>query len=224
MIPSGSFPDYLTAFLGGIALSFTPCVYPLLPVTASYIGITAGGSKLKGLGLSFLYVTGLAIVYSALGVIAVLTGKMFGRISSHPVTLAAVGLIFIVFGLSMFKVFTVNLQVIKNLTGHKKKGVLSVLVLGMISGLVASPCVAPALGAILAYLATGKNLIYGLTLLIVFAYGMGLTLILVGTFSTVLLHLPKSGRWMIIIERVCASVLIAVGLYFIITAIGRMQK
>ncbi len=222
MTLSGSFPDYLTVFLGGIALSFTPCVYPLLPVTVSYIGITARGSKLKGLGLSLIYVTGLAIVYSALGAIAVLTGKMFGRISSHPATLAVVGLLFIVFGLSMLKVVVVNLPAIQKLAVYKKKGVFSVLVLGMVSGLVASPCVAPALGAILAYLATGKNLVYGLTLLLVFAYGMGFTLILVGTFSTVLLHLPKSGRWMIIIEKICGSVLIAAGLCFIVTAIRRM--
>ncbi len=103
MTVSGSLWDYLYVFLGGIALSFTPCVYPLLPVTAGYIGITAGGSKLKGLFFSLIYVTGLAIIYSALGIIAVLTGNMFGGISSHPLTFAVVGVVFIVFGLFMFK-------------------------------------------------------------------------------------------------------------------------
>jgi thiol:disulfide interchange protein len=222
MILSGSLWDYFYVFLGGIALSFTPCVYPLLPVTAGYIGITARGSKLRGLTLSFVYVTGLAVIYSGLGLAAALTGKMFGRISSHPLTQAAVGAAFILFGLSMFNVFALYFPAIMNLARIKKKGILSVLVLGMISGLVASPCVAPALGAILVYLAASRNAIYGMTLLLVFAYGMGLSLIIVGTFSTVLLHLPKSGKWMLIIERICGSVLVAAGLYFIINAIRRI--
>ncbi len=222
MIVSGNIRDYLYVFLGGIALSFTPCVYPLLPVTAGYIGINAGGSKLKGFFLSFIYVTGLAIVYAGLGLAAALTGKMFGRISTHPLTLAAAGVMFIVFGLAMFNVFALCFPSIEKSIVFEKKGIFSIFILGMISGLVASPCVAPALGAILVYLATGKNVVYGMTLLLVFAYGMGLTLILAGIFSTVLLHLPKFGRWMLIVEKMCASVLIAVGVYFIFSAIRRM--
>ena len=222
MIVSGSFLDYLYVFAGGIALSFTPCVYPLLPVTAGYIGIAAGGSKLKGFFLSLIYVTGLAIIYSLLGIIAVLTGNMFGRISSNPWTLTVVGLIFIVFGMLMFKFFDVCFPPIIKSISYKKKGIFPTLVLGMISGLVASPCVVPALGAILAYLATTRNILYGATLLLVFAYGMGLSLILVGIFSTILLHLPKSGRWMSIVEKICGSVLIIAGIFFIFSAIRIM--
>jgi thiol:disulfide interchange protein len=222
MTLSGSPWDYVSVFFGGVALSFTPCVYPLLPVTAGYIGVTAKGNKLKGLFLSFLYVTGLAITYSTLGLIAALTGKMFGRISSHPVTLIAVGAIFIVFGLSMLKDFAVYFPAIIQLSRFKGKGVFSALLLGMVSGLVASPCVAPALVAILAYLATTRDVFYGATLLMVFAYGMGLTLILIGMFSTALLHLPKSGRWMIHVEKICAFVLIGVGIYFIFNAVRRI--
>ncbi|MCX5708805.1 MAG: sulfite exporter TauE/SafE family protein [Candidatus Omnitrophica bacterium] len=219
MTLSGNPWDYVSVFFAGVVLSFTPCVYPLLPVTAGYIGVAAKGSKLKGLFLSFLYVTGLALTYSALGLIAALTGKMFGRISSHPVTLLAVGIIFVLLGLSMFKVFAVYFPAVSRLSQVKNKGGLSALALGMVSGLVASPCVAPALVAILAYLATTRNVVYGATLLMVFAYGMGLTLILIGIFSTALLHLPKSGRWMIYIERICALVLIGVGIYFIFNAV-----
>jgi thiol:disulfide interchange protein len=222
MTLSGNPWEYLYVFLGGIALSFTPCVYPLIPVTVGYIGISARGSKLKGFVLSSVYVTGLAIVYSLLGLAAALTGKMFGRISSHPLTLAVVGAAFIFFGLAMLHVFPLYFPPVTRGAGFRKKGIFSVFVLGMISGLVASPCVAPALGAILAYLATSRNVFYGMTLLLVFAYGMGLTLILTGTFSTVLLHLPKSGRWMLIIEKICAWVLIGVGAYFIFTALRRM--
>jgi thioredoxin:protein disulfide reductase len=219
MTLSGNPWDYVSVFFAGVVLSFTPCVYPLLPVTASYIGVTAKGSKLKGLFLSFLYVTGLAISYSALGLVAALTGKMFGRISSHPITLIAVGSIFVILGLSMFKVFALYFPTVVQLSHFKNKGGISALLLGMLSGLVASPCVAPALVAILTYLATTRDVVYGATLLMVFAYGMGLTLILIGIFSTALLHLPKSGRWMIYVERICASVLIGVGIYFIFNAL-----
>jgi thiol:disulfide interchange protein DsbD len=217
----GSGWDYVFAFLGGVTLSFSPCVYPLLPVTASFIGIHAGGSKLHGLFLSFLYVTGLAITYAALGLAATMTGKMFGTVSSHPVTFIIVGTAFILFGLSMFDVFAIYFPAIARLSKIKRKGLWSVVVLGLVSGLVASPCVAPALGAILMYLATTKNILYGTTLLVAFAYGMGLTLILVGTFSTAMLHLPRSGKWMMYVERIAASVLIAVGIYFMYGALRR---
>jgi thiol:disulfide interchange protein DsbD len=219
---SGSWLDYVFVFTGGVALSFTPCVYPLLPVTASYIGISAKGSRLTGLLHSLVYVTGLAVTYSVLGLVATLTGSMFGRISSHPATRLAVGAVFVLFGISMFRAFAVYFPTIVGLSRIHRTGLWSVLILGAVSGLVASPCVAPALGAILVYLATTRNILYGTTLLIVFAYGMGLVLILVGTFSASMLHLPRSGKWMVWVERVSASVLVALGVYFIITAIGRL--
>ena len=217
----GSAWDYVFAFFGGVTLSFSPCVYPLLPVTAGFIGIRAGGSKLQGLFLSFLYVTGLAATYASLGLVATMTGRMFGTISSHPATFMVVGAAFILFGLSMFNVFAIYFPSIARLSKIKRKGLWSVVVLGLVSGLVASPCVAPALGAILMYLATTKNIVYGTTLLVAFAYGMGLTLILVGTFSTAMLHLPKSGKWMMYAERIAAGVLICVGVYFIYSALRR---
>jgi thiol:disulfide interchange protein DsbD len=94
--------------------------------------------------------------------------------------------------------------------------------LGLTSGLIVSPCVTPALGAILVFITTKKNIFYGITLLMTFAYGMGLTLILVGTFSTIILHFPKSGKWLVHVERICAIILIGVGVYFIYNAIRRI--
>jgi len=219
---SGNPLDYLFVFLGGITLSFTPCVYPLIPVTAGYIGIQAKGSKLKGLIYSFIYVTGIAITYSFLGLLASLTGTIFGKISSHPLTFILAGSIIIVFGLSMLNVFAINFPNIGKLFHLKKKGYLSILLLGLVSGLIASPCVTPALGAILIFLTTTKNIIYGMTLLMTFAYGMGLILILVGTFSTIMLNLPKSGKWLLYVEKICAIILIGVGIYFIYNAIRRI--
>lgn len=222
MILSGSAFDYLKAFLGGVVLSFTPCVYPLIPITAGYIGVTAAGSKRKGFVLSLIYVTGIALTYSVLGLVASLTGTIFGRVSTHPLTHFLVGGIIILFGVSMLDLFTLPLPQFIKLPGPKKQNYLSAFFFGLSSGLVVSPCLTPALLSILVYLTTKKNMLYGVTLLLSFAYGIGLILILTGTFSTILLSLPKSGKWMVYLKKLSALVLIGMGVYFIILSIRRL--
>lgn len=213
--------DYFIAFFGGVLLSFTPCVYPLMPITASFIGARAAGSKLKGFTLSLVYVSGVAITYSILGLLASLMGKFFGSISSNPLTYIFVGVIVILFGISMLDIFTISLPNLFRLPILKKNNYFSTFLLGMSSGLIVSPCITPVLGAILVYLTTKRNLLYGTTLLFSFAYGMGLILVLIGTFSSILVNLPKSGRWMLYIKKLCALVLVGIGMYFIIVGIKR---
>lgn len=221
MIPLNNPLTYLGAFIGGVLISFTPCVYPLIPVSASYIGAKASGSRLKGFILSFAYVSGIAVTYSILGIIASLTGKIFGTISSHPLIYITTGIIIIVFGLLMLGVFVISLPSKIKLPQVKKQNYFSAFLLGLASGLIVGPCTTPALGAILLYLTTQKNILYGATLLFTFAYGMGLLLILIGTFSSVLTGLPKSGRWQAYIEKIGAIILISLGVYFIYTGIRR---
>jgi len=216
--------DYLKAFLGGVGISFTPCVYPLIPVTAGYVAANASGSKIKGFILSLIYVTGMAVTYSILGLIASLTGSIFGRISSHPVTHIVVGIVIILFGLSMFELFIIPLPRIIKAPRSRKESYFSVFLLGLSSGLVASPCLTPLLGSILVLLATKQNLIYGTILLLSFAYGMGLILILVGTFSALLINLPKSGRWMGYVKKAGSIILLAMGSYFIYIGIRRIGQ
>jgi len=222
MILSENPVDYLKAFAGGVGVSFTPCVFPLIPVIAGYIGIKAGTTRLRGFFLSLTYVTGIAVTYSILGLLASLTGKIFGFISSHPATYMVSGSVIILFGLSMFELFNISLPQLVKLPDLKTKNYFSVFVLGLGSGLIIGPCTAPALGAILLYLATKKNVVYGVTVLFSFAYGMGLTLILAGTFSSILVNLPKSGKWMLYIKRLGAVILIGMGVYFIYVGIGRL--
>lgn len=219
---SGSPVDYLVVFLGGIAVSFTPCIYPLIPVSIGYIGIKAAGSRLKGFILSLVYVTGVAVTYALLGLLASLTGTIFGRISAHPLTYMFAGTVIILFGVSMLGLFTLPLPNIIKPALPKKKGYFPVFLLGLTSGLIASPCLSPVLGAILVYLAAKKNLLYGVTLLFTFAYGMGLVLILGGTFSSILTALPKSGRWMAYIKKGGAIALIVMGIFFITVGLKRM--
>jgi cytochrome c-type biogenesis protein len=219
---SGNPLDYFNAFLGGVGISFTPCVFPLIPVVIAFIGIKAGTGKLKGFTLSLTYVTGVAITYAALGLVATLTGRIFGMISSHPLTQIIAGVLIVFFGVTMLDLFNIPLLQPVKLPAFKERNYFTVLALGLVSGLIVGPCTAPALGAILVYLAAKNNVFYGATLLLSFAYGMGLVLVLAGTFSSLLVSLPKSGKWMEYIKKIGAVVLIAIGCYFIYAAIRRM--
>lgn len=216
---SGNLFDYLIAFFGGLILSFSPCVYPLIPISAAYIGASVAGTRFKGLILSLIYVTGVAVTYSILGLIASLSGRIFGTVSANPITRILVGAVTIVFGMSMLDWFQISLPNIIKLPALKKGNYLSTFLLGLSSGLIVAPCTTPVLGAILVYLTTKKNMIYGATLLFSFAFGMGSILILVGTFSSILVNLPKSGAWMVYIKRLGAAILIGMGIYFMIVAI-----
>lgn len=218
---SGSPLDFLFAFFGGIVVSLTPCVYPLIPISAAYIGARQSGSKLKGFSLSVTYVTGIAVTYSALGLIASLTGKIFGQISSSPITYILTGVIIILFGCSMFGIFDFVLPNLVKLPELKKQNYFSTFVLGLVSGLIIGPCTTPALGAILVFLATKKNILYGIILLFSFAYGMGLFLIIIGTFSSALTNLPKAGKWLEHAKKIGALILTGMGAYFIYIGIKR---
>lgn len=218
---SGSPLDYLIAFAGGVAAGFTPCVYPLIPIVLGYIGIKSEDSKIKALSLSLVYVTGIAVTYSILGLIASLTGTIFGRISSSAAAKFIAGVMIILFGLSMLDLFRLPLPSFRENFIYKKKSYLHTFILGLSSGLLVSPCLTPVLGSILLYLATKKNMLYGITLLFSFAYGMGLLLIIIATFSATLAGLPKSGKWMVYVKRIYALILLGAGVYFIYLSIWR---
>jgi len=206
---------FVAAFLGGILASFTPCVYPMVPITAGYVGSrNLGGSKARGFVLSLLYVMGVAVTYSALGMIAALSGQLFGEMSTNPWVYFAVANIMIVLGLAMLDVFTIPTLAPKS--SVHMSGLPGVFILGILSGFVAGPCTAPVMGVLLTYVATTRDTILGAGLLFAFALGMGLLLIFVGTFSGVLASMPKSGEWMVKIKKVLGIFMIGLGEYFLI--------
>jgi len=211
--------SYLHAFLAGAGLSFTPCVYPLIPVIIGYLGINIEVSRSKGFILSFIYVSGLAVTYSFLGLVASFLGKIFGIFINQALTHIFSGFIIILFGLSMFDLFNLSFPIFVKKEPLKNKSYFSIFFLGLTSGLIVSPCTTPVLGAILVYLATKKNIFYGLALLLSFAYGMGLILILAGTFSSLLLKLPKASKWLNYIKKIGAIILLLSGMYFIFLGI-----
>lgn len=211
--------SYISAFLGGLLVSFSPCVYPLIPVVLGFIGIRKDTLPARGLLLSLLYVVGLAVTYSVLGLIAVFSGSFFGRISAHPVSYLVVGNACIIAALSFFEViqfpsFGIRLQgKIK-----AKQEYLAAFLFGLTSGLVIGPCTAPALGVILVYVASRQNIFYGMSLLFTFALGMGILLILAGTAGSLLLNLAFKEAWLARIKKLSGFILLGMGEYFIIQA------
>ena len=219
-LQNASLLAYLVVFIGGVLTSFTPCVYPMIPITVGYIGGRSGASKLQGLLLSSFYVLGMAITYSTLGAFAALTGRMFGEISTNPIVYLVVANICILLGLSMLDVFVLPVPsfLMKIQPKEKGKGIIGAFVIGWAAGWIAAPCTAPVLGILLAFVATKQHIVFGMSLMFVFAVGMGTLLILVGTFAGVLAALPKAGSWMEKIKKGFGWVMIAAGGYFLIQA------
>jgi cytochrome c-type biogenesis protein len=214
--------SYLAVYLGGVLVSFTPCMYPLLPITVAFIGARGGRSRGRGFILSLIYVLGMAVTYTLIGVIAALSGKLFGQIQSSPWTSFFVGNLCILMGLSMMDVFTIPVRmpafIMRAQPREKATGTAGSFLVGAASGLVMGPCTAPALAVVLGYAATRQNVAFAASLMFFFAVGMGTLLILVGTFAGLLAGIPKSGKWMVRVSRICGWVLLGTGEYFLISA------
>ena len=211
---------FIAVFLGGVLTSFTPCVYPMIPITIAYIGGRSGDSKLKGLSLSLFYVLGMAVTYAALGAFAALTGKFFGSATTNPILYIVVANIFIFLGLSMLDVVTIPMPsfLAGRQTGNKSGGHIGAFLVGLLAGTVAAPCTAPVLGVVLTFVAAKQQVVYGVSLLFVFSIGLGTLLIIAGTFAGFMSSLPKSGNWSVIIKKFFGWLMIAVGEYFLIMA------
>ena len=212
---------YPISFVAGFLVSLTPCVYPVIPIIAGYIGGEAKGSRQRSFTLSVFYVIGIAITYSALGAFAALSGRIFGEVQSSPVAHIIVANIIILFGLSMLGVFILPIPSFSKGSGGKSGGKFGAIGMGLASGFITAPCTAPVTGAILAYVATRQNVYFGISVLFTFALGMGVLLVLVGTFVGLLTSLPKSGVWMQRVEKGFGFFMILIGEYFLIRA-GRL--
>jgi thiol:disulfide interchange protein DsbD len=209
------------AYLAGVLVSFTPCVYPVIPITAAVIGAQGGVSAGRGLALSLSFVLGLAVTYTAIGVFAALTGKLFGSIQASPVTQGLLGALFIVMGLAMLEVFNLSLErfMPHPRSGTGRTGIAGSFLVGLTSGFLLGPCTAPVLAVILAVVAARQSVLLGGSLLFVFSLGVGTLLILVGTFTGVLAGMPKSGSWMVAVKRISGVVMLAAGAYFLYSAL-----
>jgi thiol:disulfide interchange protein DsbD len=207
-------------FGAGLVTSLTPCVYPMIPITAGILGGAgaAGRSRRTTALYTGAYVLGLALVYATLGLIAGLTGTIFGAISSNPWAYFAIGNLLLLFGLAMLDVFPVNapetlLAWASRFGGRSLGGVFA---MGATSGLVAAPCGAPAFAAVLTFVATTGSGVLGFVYLFVFSLGMTALLVAIGLSSGLLAALPGSGRWLVWIKKAAGLLLIGMAEYYFI--------
>ena len=193
----------------------------MIPITISYIGGRAR-SRVQGFFLSLVFVLGIAVMYSVLGVIAAVTGSLFGGIMQSMPVLIGVALVFFAMGASMLGAFDLALPsgLQSKLQGGPRTGVIGAFFMGMITGIVASPCVGPVLVVLLAGVAAIGSIPLGIAFLFTFALGLGLLFLVIGTFAGALASLPQAGGWMDTVKHVFGVMLLAMGIYFLRGVIG----
>lgn len=209
----------LIAFLAGLGLAFTPCVYPLIPITVSLVGATSGRGKLDGLVRSLVYVFGIAVTYSVVGVVAAATGGVFGAWVQHPAVYVALAVIFVLLAGAMFGLYSIDVssQRLQRLQAGLlgRGGLVGIWVIGVLSGAAATACIAPIIIGTLGYVAQRGSLLLGFLIFFALAWGMGTPLIVLGTFTGLAKALPKSGQWMVAVKHVFGLALLGVAVYFV---------
>ena len=217
-------------FVLGIGLAFTPCVLPMLPLLSA---IVIGGRKeetgnWRALALSFVYVQGMALTYTLLGLVVVLIGLPFQIALQSPYVLIGLSIVFVLLALSMFGVFTLQLPSslqtkLTQFSQQQKSGAFfGVFVMGAIAGLVASPCTSAPLSGALLYVAQSGDFVIGALTLYLLALGMGLPLILITVFGNKIL--PKSGAWMENVKTAFGFVMLALPIFLISRIIPSMWE
>ena len=228
MAPSDAFTEALakgplyaalTALLGGLAVSLTPCVYPMVAVTVSIFGAKQASRRSEGMLLSLAFVLGIAGMLVPLGVIAGMSGSMFGAVLQSRAVIVGISALFVVMALSMFGAFELTLPSSLNnklaeMGGIGYKGAFA---LGWVCGLIATPCTGPVLTGILAWISIKQSASLGALAMGAFSAGLGAPFFLVGAFAV---QLPKSGRWMVHVKSVLGIVLLMVALYLLNNSFG----
>ena len=210
-------------FVGGVLTSLTPCIYPMIPITAAIVGGQSAGevrpARWRPLLLSLAYAFGLALVYSALGLFAGLTGTLFGTVSTNPWLYFAMANLLVIAALAMLDVLPVRVpaSLVQRASSAGVGGRFSgALIMGAMSGLVAAPCSAPVMAGVLTWVTTTKSAWLGFAYLFAFSLGMCALLVAVGVSSGTLSRLPRAGIWMVRIKKVFAFVMLGVAEYYLI--------
>ncbi|MBS1242078.1 MAG: thiol--disulfide interchange protein, partial [Gemmatimonadetes bacterium] len=199
-------------FGAGLLTSLTPCVYPMIPITAGILGGAGSEGRSRGRTVAF------TLVYAVLGLIAGLTGSLFGTISSNPWAYFAFGNLLLLAALAMFDVIPVaapaRLVSWAGRVGGQSLG--GVFLMGATSGLVAAPCGAPAFAAVLTWVSGTQSAVWGFIYLFVFSLGMTALLIAIGLFAGTLASLPRPGRWTGVVKKLAGVVMLAMAQYYFV--------
>lgn len=207
------------AFLAGVLTSFTPCIFPMIPITLAVLGHhSERRTRRQNFTLSVFYVLGIATTYSLLGIAAATSGAVFGASLGNPWIMSVICALFFVMALGMYGLFEIQVPAfLRNTLGVRKSapGYAGAYVSGLIAGVVASPCVGPVLVAILAWVATTGSKAYGFFLLFSYALGLGLIFLLLGAFTELTRKLPRSGPWLDGVKLVMGSLMLGVFFYYL---------
>ncbi len=201
-------------FAAGLATSLTPCVYPMIAITVSVFGARQAESRVQSALLSTCFVLGIAALFTPLGLVAALTGGVFGSALSSPWVLGGLAILFIILALSMFGAFEMNLppalqNKLAQVGGVGYKGAFA---LGFVSGLIAAPCTGPVLAFLLTWIGTSGSAAFGALALFIYSLGLGMLFWVVGTFAV---SLPKSGRWLEWIKSIFGTVMLVMAVYYL---------
>ena len=213
---SGLLLSLIFVFLGGLALNLTPCVYPLIPITIGYFGGQTEGKTSRLFVLGLLYVLGMAITYSVIGVITSLSGAVFGTLLQNPFVIIGIALLFVILSLSQFGVYEFKLPdslVMK--AGGAKGGIFGAFFMGLTMGIVAAPCIGPFVLGLVTYVAAKGDPFYGFLMFFVLAIGLGLPYLLLALFSGKIKNLPRAGFWMDGVKHIFGFLLLGMAIYFL---------
>ena len=195
----------------------------MIPITAAIVGGSAVGeaprARTQTVLLTFAYVLGLSLAYASVGLFAGLTGTLFGSVSTNPWVYFAMANLLIIAALAMLEVIPVRVPawlLTRAATAGKGGSLYGVFVMGAASGLVAAPCSAPVMAAVLTWVTATKSGVLGFIYLFVFSLGMCTLLVIVGLFSGTVARLPRAGAWMVWIKRIFALIMLAVAEYYLV--------
>lgn len=211
---------FLIVFAGGLAMSITPCIYPMIPITLSVIGAQSQEKgAMHGLVMSITYVVGMALVYAILGAVSATVFSGITAFMQSPVVLVPIALLLVVLSFGMFGAFELQapafLRDRLQGPGGSSRGLGGVFAMGMVAGVIASPCVGPFLGGLLLWVGSTGDWLLGSSILFTFGMGMGMILIAVGTFPAMLGSMPQSGGWMDTVKKGMGLLLVAMAFYFV---------
>src|SRR6185437_234458 len=205
----------LLILFGGLALNLTPCVYPLIGVTIAYFG-NEGGGNARLLGLALLYVFGIAITFSILGVAAALSGGLFGAALQNPFVLGAIALMLFALAASSFGLFSLQPpQWMMRRVGVARPGFIGALLMGLGMGVVAAPCIGPIVLGLLLAVERSRDPFFGVALFFTLAIGMGLPYIGLALAAGSIRRLPRAGEWLGWVEQLFGFILAGLALYFL---------
>ncbi len=212
---------FFIVFLAGILTSFTPCIFPLIPITLTLIQNNISLGRFKSFQKTLIFVFGIAFTYSGLGIIAASTGTFFGHLLSNTYALIIISVIYFLMALSLLGAFSIQFfgQLQNKFSKVSTNSNSGVFVFGMVTGIFASPCVGPILIAVLTYAAQSKNLIFAFCLLFTYALGLGQIFLVLSLFSNLINKLPRSGQWLNGMKYLLAGFLFIAGLLFFIPAV-----